>query len=254
MKQTKQVWVRSAAFALAGVAIGLTATRLRAVPQEAPNLAPSAPMTAFTLSAQPPQGAILLFTGKPEQITNNFYKRYSTRPADWTVDAQGVATPMRDDITTRQEFGDSYVHAEFRCSLDANGKSIGEGNSGVGMQGRYEVQILDSYGHKPSPVECGAFYSEKSPLVNPSKKPGEWQTFDIIFRAPRFDANGQITEKPRATVFMNGVLVQNNEEFTGMTGIQYGEYKQMTKTGPIVLQGDHSPVQFRNVWIVPLSP
>ena len=96
-------------------------------------------------------------------------------------------------------------------------------------------------------------YSQKAATRNASRRPGEWQTYDIIFRAPRFDAaTKQVTEKPRATIFHNGVLVQNNAEFTGMTGIQYGEYKAMAPTGPLVLQGDHDAVQFRNVWVVPL--
>ena len=239
-------------FAIAAATLGVGALRLKATPQAPPNVAPGAPMSMFRLSPTPPQGAIVLFGGKQEQIASNFYKRYSMDAADWTVDGNGVSSPNKDDITTRLEFGDCYVHAEFACSVDGDGKSIGEGNSGVGFQGRYEVQILDSFGHKVNEEDCGALYSQKAPIANPSKKPGEWQTFDIIFRAPRFDAADKVTEKPRATVFMNGVLVQNNEEFNGPTGIQYGEFKGMTKTGPIILQGDHSPVHFRNVWVVPL--
>lgn len=248
----KSIWVRYAAIACAAAAAGMVTTRLRAIPKDPPNIAPSTPMAAFTLSASPPQGAIVLFSGKPEQLSANFYKRYSTTPGDWTVDEKGASTPKGDDLTSRLEVGDCYVHAEFQCSVDENGKAIGEGNSGVGIHGRYEIQILDSYNHKPNAEDCGALYSQKAPLVNPCKKPGAWQTFDIVFRSPRFDGAGAVTEKPRATVFLNGVLVQNNEEFNGPTGIQYGEFKGMTKTGPIILQGDHSPVHFRNVWVVPL--
>jgi hypothetical protein len=241
--------------ALAGAVIALSATHMRANAQDkaAKALAARAPLTAFRLSSRPPQGAVILFSGKQEEFANNFYKRYTTTPGDWTVDAQGVSSPAKDDLTTKMEFGDCYVHAEFQCSVDANGKSIGEGNSGVAFEGRYEVQILDSYGKEhPDPTDCGAFYSKKAPLVNPSKKPGEWQVFDILFRAPRFDGDGKVTEKARATVFMNGVIVQNNDEIVGPTGIQYGEFKGEVPTGPIILQGDHSPVHFRNVWAVPL--
>lgn len=206
----------------------------------------------IALSTRPPKGAVLLFTGKPDQITSGFYKRYSREPAGWTVDATGAATPNHTDITSKQEFGDCLVHADFRIAVDANGKAIGHGNSGIGLQGRYEIQIFNSYGEKPVPTGCGALYNQKAALTTASKKAGEWQTYDIIFRAPRFGADGKVTEQPRVTVFQNGILVQNNEDFLGMTGIQYGEYKEAVKTGPIILQGDHDVVQFRNVWVVRL--
>lgn len=204
----------------------------------------------FALSAKPPKGAIVLYGGKQADIQANWYKRYSTQPADWTVDEHGVATPKRDDISSKQEFGDCCAHAEWREPVDATGKTIGEGNSGVCFEGRYEVQILDSYGKPNNPEACGAFYSEIPARVLASRKPTEWQSYDIIFRAPRFDANGAITERPRATVFQNGILIHDNEEFPRMTGIQYDQYHDEAPTGPLILQGDHDPVQFRNVWIV----
>jgi len=241
---------RIALAAVVTVIAGSIAVRMQATPHHARQAAETVPI-AFSLPAQPPKGALLLFTGKADQFANNWYQRYSMKPAVWTVDAKGIASPKDGDITSKQEFGDCFVHAEFRTPVGADGKKAGEGNSGVGLQGRYEVQIYDSYGDKPEEHGCGALYSQKPPIVNASKKPGEWQTYDIIFRAPRFGADNKLTENARATVFQNGVIVQNNEEFTGMTGIQYGEYKEMTKTGPIVLQGDHDPVQFRNVWVVP---
>lgn len=204
------------------------------------------PNVALSLPTRPPKGAVVLFAGKQSDMTDNWYARRSKDPAGWTVDAQGVATPNKRDITSKQEFGDCIVHVEFRCPTE------GGGNSGVGLQGRYEVQILNSYGKQPEAHECGAFYSQKPPITNACKPAGEWQTYDIIFRAPRFGNDGKVIEKARATVFQNGVLVQNNEEFNGPTGIQYEENKGEVKTGPLVLQGDHDPVQFRNVWVVPL--
>ncbi|MCA1596507.1 MAG: DUF1080 domain-containing protein [Chloroflexi bacterium] len=214
--------------------------------------APVPESAVLNMPAAAPPGAILLFTGKPEQIAANWTQRYTTAPAAWTVNAAGVATPNGHDINTRQEFGDCYVHVEFQEPINAQGASIGDGNSGVGLQGRYEIQILNSYGRKPEEHQCGALYSQKPPRVIASRPAGQWQSFDIVFRAPRYDEKGQLTEKPRATVFQNGILVQNNEEFLGPTGIQYGELKGMPKTGPLTLQGDHDPVKFRNVWIVPL--
>ena len=197
------------------------------------------------LLTAPPEGAVILFDGKADQMRDNWYSRRTTEPAGWTVDADGVATPNRKDISSKQEFGDCYLHAEFKEPM------TGDGNSGVGMQGRYEVQILNSYGKKPEAHECGAFYSQTPPKVIASKPAGEWQTFDIFFRAPRFDADGKVTEKARATVYQNGTLLHEDAEIQGPTGIQYEQYKGEVAKGPVVLQGDHDTVLFRNVWLVP---
>jgi hypothetical protein len=197
------------------------------------------------LLVEPPKGAIVLFGGKAEQMRDNWYARRSKDPAGWTVDDKGVATPNHRDISSKQEFGDCYLHVEFNEPL------TGSGNSGVGMQGRYEIQILNSYGKQPEAHECGAYYSQTPPKVIASKPAGEWQSFDIFFRAPRFDAAGKRVEKARATVYQNGILIHENEEIQGPTGIQYEQYKGEVPKGPIVLQGDHDTVLFRNVWIVP---
>ncbi len=197
------------------------------------------------LSKKPPKGAIVLFDGKPQQMRDNWYARCSTKPAGWTVDDKGVATPNRRDISSKREFGDCYLHVEFREPL------TGGGNSGVGLQGRYEVQILNSYGKKPEAHQCGAFYDQTPPRVIASKPAGKWQTYDIFFRAPRFDAKGKLVENARATVYQNGMLIHRDQEFKGPTGIQYEQYKGEAPKGPIVLQGDHDVVQFRNVWVVP---
>jgi len=194
----------------------------------------------------------LLYSGKAEDLSANWYRRGTQDPPNWSVSGDGIATPRRSDITSKQEFGDCYLHVEFRTPADASGRPVTSGNSGVGLQGRYEVQILNSYGRAPEAHGCGALYSQTAPRVTASKQAGEWQSFDIIFRAPRLDASGKVTEQPRATVFQNGILVQNNESFNGPTGIQYGEFHGQPATGPLVLQGDHDPVQFRSVWIVPL--
>ena len=196
------------------------------------------------LSVQPPEGAIVLFGGKAEQMRDNWYSRQAPTRR-WTVDDKGVATPNQRNISSKQEFGDCYLHVEFCEPL------TGSGNSGVGMEGRYEVQILNSYGKQPEAHECGDFYSQTPPKVIASKPAGEWQTYDIFFRAPRFDAGGKLVEKARATVYQNGILIHQDEEIQGPTGIQYEQYKGEVPKGPIVLQGDHDTVQFRNVWIVP---
>ena len=141
------------------------------------------------LLVTPPEGAIVLFGGKAEQMRDNWYARRSTDPPGWTVDDKGVATPNKRDISSKQEFGDCYLNVEFREPLQ------GSGNSGVGLEGRYEIQILNSYGKKPEAHQCGAIYSQTPPMVIASKPAGEWQTYDIFFRAPRFDAAGKVVEK-----------------------------------------------------------
>jgi hypothetical protein len=200
------------------------------------------------LSVKPPVGAIILFDGKPEQMRDNWYARPGTKPAGWTVDDKGVATPDHRDVSSKQEFGDCYLHVEF-CEPPSGG-----GNSGVGMEGRYEVQIFNSYGNqRPGAGDCGAFYGQTPPKVNACKPAGQWQTLDIFFRAPRFDEKGKAVENARATVYQNGILIHKDQAFKGPTGIQHGDFKGEAPKGPVVLQGDHDTVQFRNVWIAPAS-
>jgi hypothetical protein len=236
MKTT--TWQRVAGLATYGM---LAAAMIAQAPARADDKIPVNPK----LSVAPPEGAIVLFSGKAEQMRNNWYARRSTKPAGWSVDDKGVATPNHRDITSKQEFGDCYLHVEF-CP-----PAKGDGNSGVGLMGRYEVQILNSYGHQPEKHQCGALYDQTPPKVIASKPAGQWQTFDIFFRAPRFDAEGKVVEQARATVYQNGILIHENAEFHGPTGIQYEQYKGEAAKGPVVLQGDHRIVRFRNVWIVP---
>lgn len=253
--QKQNFWRFMGLVAVIGAVGGGLAPRLHAVPHVMGLKDGEAAPAVFSLAARAPKGAFVLISGKPEEMKANWYKRRSTDPAPWTYDEHGATLPSTSpkvDITSKQEFGDCYVHAEFRSLTGPDGKVLGGGNSGVGLMGRYEVQILNSYGRPVESHECGALYSQKAPLVNACKPGGEWQTYDIIFRTPRFDNAGKVIEQARATVFQNGILVQNNEEFKGPTGIQYEVYKSEAKTGPLVLQGDHDPVQFRNVWVAPL--
>jgi hypothetical protein len=235
-----RTWLRRAALVLLGILAATTA------PQAVAQTKDKIPVNPKLL-VDPPKGAIVLFSGKPQEMRDNWYTRRSTDPARWTVDAKGVATPDRKDISSKQEFGDCYVHVEF-CEPQTT-----TGNSGVGLEGRYEIQILNSYGRKPECHECGAVYSEVPPLVMASKPAGQWQTYDIFFRAPRFDEAGKVVERPRVTAYQNGLLIQKDTEIPGPTGIQYEQYKDEVPKGPLVLQGDHDPVQFRKVWVLPAS-
>lgn len=159
-------------------------------------------------------------------------------------------------LVTEAEFGDAEVHVEFCLAKKSN--------SGVYLQGRYEVQVYDSFGVEKDAypgIECGGIYPRwinnrnvegHSPRVNASKPPGQWQSFDIIFRAPRFDASGRKTENARfVKVIHNGQVVHENVELSGPT--RAGLWEDEKPTGPLMLQGDHGPVAYRNVWIKPLD-
>lgn len=199
----------------------------------------------IAVSATAPKGAIILLDKNPTSLTANWLKRHSQDPAGWTFGADASVTPNRTDIVSKQSFGDFFLHVEFKCPK-------GHGNAGIGLQGRYEVQIYNSAGQTPENTNAGAFYNQKPASLDASKPAGEWQAYDIFFRAPRFNAEGKQIEPARATVLQNGIPIHINNDFLGPTGIQYEDFKTVAKTGPIVLQGDHDAVQYRNIWVVPL--
>lgn len=159
-------------------------------------------------------------------------------------------------IETVRAFGDAQLHVEFMAPARATGTGQNRGNSGVFLMGRYEVQVLDSHDNRTYPDgQAGAVYGQFPPLVNASRRPGEWQEFDIVFHTPRFDASGTLTSPARMTVFHNGVLVQDNVELLGPTSHQRrAPYEAHPTELPISLQDHGDPVRFRNIWIRPLSP
>jgi hypothetical protein len=155
-------------------------------------------------------------------------------------------------IRTLQNFGDCQLHVEWAAPVPPSGNSQGRGNSGVflGLD-RYEVQVLDSYNNKTyADGSAGSVYCQYPPLVNASRKPGEWQVYDIIYTAPRFEADGKVASPARLTVFHNGVLVQNNVELTGPTGwLGRFPYQVHPEKQPISLQDHGNPVRYRNLWV-----
>lgn len=201
----------------------------------------------MTLGLKPPANAVVLFDGTD---LSKFVTRDGNAPG-WDV-ADGITTvkPKTGDIVSKEVFGDQYLHLEFRNPDMPEATGQGKGNSGVFLQGRYEIQVLDSYGwEKPGTGDCAGVYNMHAPIVNASKPPMEWQSYDIVFRAPRFDG-GKKVEDARITVFFNGVVVQNNVPVTGPTGGQVDE--NVTEPGPLMLQDHGDLVSYRNVWIVPL--
>ena len=135
------------------------------------------------------------------------------------------------------------------------GTGQGRGNNGLNIFGRYEIQILDSYENKTYPDgQAGAIYGQFPPLVNASKKPGEWQTYDVIFEGPRWNEQGELARKASATVLHNGVIIHNKREFHGGTNHrQIVPYRKGGEKGPISLYEHGNPVRFRNIWIRPLT-
>jgi hypothetical protein len=203
-----------------------------------------------TKEVPPPEGAIVLFNGK--DLTGWVTK--DGKPAPWIVrdGYMEIVPAARKDIMTEQKFGDFQLHLEFWIPLMADKKGQSRGNSGVYLQGRHEIQILDSYHNETyANGSCGALYGLIAPSQNASKPPEEWQTYDITYHAPRVDAAGKVTEKGRVTVVHNGITVIKDGEFDRM--VDERKDPKIGSPGPILLQGDHgSKVRFRNIWIKPL--
>ena len=203
-----------------------------------------------SLNAAPPPDAVVLFAG----ANLDQWEARGGGLAPWTVD-NGEMTTRNSDIVSRQRFEDFYLHVEFRCpNLPPEVTGQGRSNSGVFLQGRYEIQVLDSYGiAEPGQGDCGALYNHAAPLVNACTPPEEWETYDAFFRAPRFDATGAKIEDARVTLLLNGVLIQNNVALSGQTGGALDE--NYHEAGPIMLQFHGDAVRYRNVWVqsLPLS-
>ncbi len=196
-----------------------------------------------------PSDAIVLFDG-----TNlNEWTNGKGEAAEWTL-ADGCVTVKRGTgtIQTKRVFNDFQLHIEWRTPAEVVGESQGRGNSGIFMQGIYELQVLDNYNNRTyRNGQAGSIYKQHPPLVNACKGPGVWQTYDVIYTAPRFNEDGTYFTPPTITVLQNGVLVQNNVKMRGPTEyIGIPEYTvKKHGAGPIVLQDHGNPVSFRNIWI-----
>jgi hypothetical protein len=199
-----------------------------------------------------PADAVVLFDGRDA----SGWSDGEGRPAGWIVrDGYLEVRPGAGDIQTRRGFGDAQLHIEWMAPLPVRGTGQDRGNSGVFLMGRYEVQVLDSYDNATYPDgQAAASYGQYPPLVNASRPPGQWQTYDIVFHAPRFDANGRLTRAARLTVLHNGVLVQDDVELVGPTGHRSRPpYEAHADKLPIKLQDHGAPVRFRNIWIRELT-
>ena len=194
-----------------------------------------------------PSDANILFDGKDLSKFTNGDK--------WEI-KDGYAITRKGDIRTKDSFGDCQFHIEFATPKKVSGSGQGRGNSGVFMSDHYEIQVLDSYDNKTYfDGQCGAIYKQSPPMVNVCRKPGEWQTYDILYTAPRFGSDKKLETPAYVTVLQNGVVVQNHFELTGSTYFDRpASYEAHAERLPIHLQFHGNPVRFRNIWLREIAP
>lgn len=198
-------------------------------------------------ASKPPSDAVILLG---DQALSSWINRQGA-PAGWQLE-NGVATvtPGSGDIFTIEHFTDVQLHVEWRAPEKVSGHSQGRGNSGIFLMDRYEVQVLDSYDNPTySNGQAASIYKQHIPLVNASKAPGEWQSYDIVFMAPRFNDAGRLVKAAQVTVLHNGVLVQNNVSISGPTSYVGAPNYEAHGPAPIRLQDHGNPVSYRNIWL-----
>ena len=202
---------------------------------------------------RPPSDAIVLFDGKDLskwQARGSGEQRDEIVEAAWKVESGYFeVVPRTGGIFTKEEFGDVQLHIEWAAPERIEGASQGRGNSGVLIMGRYEIQVLDSYDNVSyADGQAGAIYGQYPPLVNAARKPGEWQVYDIVFEAPRFEGD-KLIKAAYATVFHNGVLLHHRRELLGpMQHRKLTGYERHPPQGPLMLQQHSNPVRYRNIW------
>jgi hypothetical protein len=260
----EEVLMRSRNRARGAAALGLLATfvvtyRGDAQPPTAPTISSAIHDTTrsqpaivdpgpYTLSVRAPSDAIVLFDGR----NGSEWRSRDNQPPRWKIE-NGYLRIVggTGGLSTVREFGDVQLHIEWAAPSPAVGVGQDRGNSGVFLMGRYEVQVLDSFRNMTYPDgQAGAIYGQYPPLVNASRPPGEWQSYDIIFRRPRFNERGELVQPARITVMHNGVLIQDAVALTGPTGHRgRPPYAAHADRLPIALQDHDSPVRFRNIWV-----
>lgn len=208
------------------------------------------PGARFTHEAPAPSDATVLFDGKD-------FSKWQGEKGDvqWKLQDGYMETTHTGRIRTKEEFGDFQLHLEFATPSVVVGSGQGRGNNGVNIYGRYEIQVLDSYQNETyADGQAGAIYGQTPPLVNASKPPGEWQTYDIIWETPRWDDSGKLVKKAYLTVLHNGCVLHHRHELLGNTGHKsVAAYTKHPPQGYIELYEHGNPVRFRDIWIRPLG-
>lgn len=202
----------------------------------------------------PPSDAVVLFDGSEESFKMNWT---DTKGGDskWKVVDGALESVRRAGyVQSKEKFGSCQLHIEWASPAKVQGNGQGRGNSGVFLMGTYEVQVLDSFENQTyADGQAGALYGRSKPLVNASRQPGEWQSYDIIFHRPQFDKDGKVTKRATFTILHNGVLIQDHTVLSGGTGWNgphaATEYKAHPDKLPISMQDHGNPVRFRNIWV-----
>ena len=207
---------------------------------------------------RPPSNAIIIFDGKDASELQ--MATAEGGPVVWKIEKGYMeVSPKTGGIIRRKGFGDCHLHVEWASPEKVEGEGEGRGNSGVYLMSRYEVQILDSWNNITCPHgQAGAIYKQHPPLFNACREPGEWQSYDIFFKRPRFDTDGNLLSPGYMTVMHNGVVIQNNSELTGwlqkdQDGNNIIKYQAHPDRQPISFQDHHNPVRYRNIWVVDLE-
>ena len=244
----KAIWVFLTVLCLGAAQQSSAQTPARWKAHDTSHPAPPMVSSATKLPVPPPSDAVVLFDGSDLSK----WRGQDGGPSKWII-KDGYMESVRGAgyMFTRDSFGDVQLHVEFATPSRVEGKSQGRGNSGVFLMNLYEVQVLDSYDNPTyADGQASAIYGQYPPLVNASRPPGEWQSYDIIFRRPRFNPDGGLSQPARFTILHNGVLVQDNVEAWGTTTwLQSFGYPSHANRLPLSLQDHGNPVRFRNVWL-----
>ncbi len=221
---------------------------VNAKPEDTEIWHPIPPIVDVPVIWGPPSDAIILFNGAH---MNNWQHKDGSKSKWIKRDGQMIVRPGTGNLYTKQSFSSIQLHMEWKTPVVIDGEGQGRGNSGIFFQNRYELQILDSYKNITySNGQAASIYKQYIPTVNASKKPGDWQYYDVIFIAPIFDEDKNLTRQARMTIFHNGVLVHNNVILQGTT-VYDGQpkYEYHPAEQPLMIQDHNNPISFRNIWI-----
>ncbi len=216
-------------------------------PQETEVWEPEPAVVTPGKAMAPPSDAIVLFDGS----NTDAWQHKDGSEVGWTIEGDALVVEKgKGGIYTKESFGSVQLHIEWRTPAVVEGEGQGRGNSGIFLQSVYELQVLDSYQNRTySNGQAGSIYKQAIPLVNASRRPGEWQSYDIIYHAPTFESESEYATPPTITVFHNGVLIQDHTVIKGATKYIGPPTVKQHGEAPLMLQDHSNPTAFRNIWL-----